>query len=157
MSDHDEAFNAKIFGKKTFSDLLKDIYSNSKSKEKQITILIEELRPLVKTIGDATVIVPLIKEYMDVGVKNDEILVKMAAIVQRSVQTKGTSATSASDFDITQDEIDALEQEFSVANKIKTKVANQISAVLADKDDIIIPTKPEVADDQNNADSIIES
>jgi hypothetical protein len=118
MQDHDDAFNATMFGKKTFSDLLKDIYSNSKNKEKQITILIEELRPLVKTLGDATVIVPLIKEYMDVGIKNDEMLVKMAAIVQRSVQPKGTSVNS-SDFDITQEEIDAMEKEFSSHGKNK--------------------------------------
>jgi len=75
--------NKEIFKGKTFSDLLKEIYDNSTKKEKQINSLIQELRPLVKNIGDATVIVPLIKEYLDVGVKNDDHLLKMAAIVQR--------------------------------------------------------------------------
>ena len=86
MSEFD---NIEIFKGKSFSGLFKDIYNNSKDKEKQIKILIAELRPLVKTIGDATIIVPLIKEYLDIGVKNDEQLVKMAAIVQRATKTTG--------------------------------------------------------------------
>ena len=72
--------NKEIFKGKTFSDLLKEIYDNSTKKEKQINSLIQELRPLVKNIGDATVIVPLIKEYLDVGVKNDDHLIKMRAM-----------------------------------------------------------------------------
>jgi len=48
--------------------------------------LISELKPLVQEIGDATLIVPLIKEYMEIGVKNDEALIKMATIVQRALQ-----------------------------------------------------------------------
>ena len=64
---------------------MKDIYHNSKKKDRQINTLIQELQPLIKNIGDATVIVPLIKEYLDVSVKNDEHLVKLAAVVQRLV------------------------------------------------------------------------
>ena len=75
----------EIFKGTSFSDLLKDIYHNSKKKDKQINTLIQELQPLIKNIGDATIIVPLIKEYLDVSVKNDEHLVKLAAVVQRLV------------------------------------------------------------------------
>lgn len=80
-------FNVEIFKGKTFSELMKDIYSNSSKKDRQINMLIGELRPLIKNVGDATVIVPLIKEYLEVGVKNDEHLVKLAAVVQRLVST----------------------------------------------------------------------
>jgi hypothetical protein len=80
-------FDVEIFKGKSFSDLMKDIYSNSTKKDRQINMLIGELRPLIKNIGDATVIVPLIKEYLEVGVKNDEHLVKLAAVVQRLVST----------------------------------------------------------------------
>lgn len=76
---------SNIFGKKKFSDLLKEIYDNQKKKEQQITALIGELKPLINDIGDATLIVPLIKEYMELGIKNDEQLVKMATIVQRAL------------------------------------------------------------------------
>lgn len=80
-------FDIEIFKGKSFSDLMKDIYSNSSKKDRQINMLIGELRPLIQNVGDATVIVPLIKEYLEVGVKNDDHLVKLAAIVQRLVST----------------------------------------------------------------------
>jgi hypothetical protein len=72
-----------IFGSKKFSDILEEIYNNQKRKEAQVTALISELKPLINEIGDATLIVPLIKEYMEIGVKNDEQLIKMATIIQR--------------------------------------------------------------------------
>tara|TARA_R100000315_G_C5234378_1_gene145705 strand:+ start:3150 stop:3518 length:369 start_codon:yes stop_codon:yes gene_type:complete len=75
----------EIFKGKTFSGLLEDIYVNSKEKDRQIKILISDLQPLIKNSGDATIIVPLIKEYLEASVKNDEHLVKMAAIVQRAM------------------------------------------------------------------------
>jgi hypothetical protein len=74
-----------IFGKKKFSDMLQEIYNNQKKKEQQIAALINELKPLINDIGDATLVVPLIKEYMELGLKNDEQLIKMATIVQRSL------------------------------------------------------------------------
>ena len=51
-----------VFGNKKFSDILSEIYDNQKKKEKQISTLIGELKPLINDIGDATLIVPLIKE-----------------------------------------------------------------------------------------------
>lgn len=72
-----------IFGTKTVSDVLKEIYDNSRNKSKQVNALIGELKPLVENVGDATLIVPMIKEYLEVGVKNDEHLIKMVALVQR--------------------------------------------------------------------------
>lgn len=73
----------EVFSGKTFSELLKDIYDNSTYKKKQIEILINELRPLISTTNEAAVIVPLIKDYLEVGVRNDEQLVKMASIFQK--------------------------------------------------------------------------
>ncbi|MAR20603.1 MAG: hypothetical protein CMD25_00865 [Flavobacteriales bacterium] len=77
-----------IFGKKTFSDILEEIYQNQKKRDAQVVALISELKPLVQEIGDATLIVPLIKEYMEIGVKNDDALIKMATIVQRALQNQ---------------------------------------------------------------------
>jgi hypothetical protein len=74
----------EIFQGKSFENLLEDIYNNSKKKETQIQILITELKPMIKNIGDAIIIVPLIKDYMEIAVKNDEALIKMAAIVQKA-------------------------------------------------------------------------
>ena len=76
---------SNIFGKKRFSDILKEIYDNQKKKETQISALIGELKPLINDLGDATLVVPLIKEYMELGIKNDEQLVKMATVIQRTL------------------------------------------------------------------------
>ena len=78
-----------IFGKKKFSDIIEEIYNNQKRKEEQISILISELKPLIQDIGDATLVVPLLKEYLEISVKNDEQLIKMATIIQRAVQNEG--------------------------------------------------------------------
>lgn len=93
--------DTNIFGKKKFSDILQEIYTNQKKKETQISALINELKPLIVDIGDATLIVPLLKEYMELGIRNDEQLIKMATIIQRAVNT---SSSDDSNFGITEEE-----------------------------------------------------
>lgn len=82
--------NDHLFKGKSFSDLMSDVYHNSKKKDRQINQLISQLQPLIRTASDATIIVPLIKEYLDVAVKNDDHLVKLTAIVQRYISTQQT-------------------------------------------------------------------
>jgi hypothetical protein len=79
--------DSNVFGKKKFSDILEEIYNNQKKKELQISQLITQLKPLIEDIGDATLIVPLIKEYMELGIKNDEQLIKMSTIIQRALSS----------------------------------------------------------------------
>ena len=81
-------FDNIIFKNKKFSDILEEIYNNQQKKDKQVTALINELKPLISEIGDATLVVPLIKEYMEISVKNDDLLIKMAALAQRAIQTQ---------------------------------------------------------------------
>ena len=83
--------DSDIFGDKKLKDLFQEIYNNQKKKEKQISALIEELKPLIGDIGDATLVVPLIKEYLEIGVKNDEQLIKMATIIQRCLSSDNNS------------------------------------------------------------------
>jgi hypothetical protein len=80
-----QQFDKVVFGKKKFSDLLEEIYNNQKRREAQVSALISELKPMVSDLGDATLIVPLIKEYLEIGVKNDDALIKMATLVQRAL------------------------------------------------------------------------
>lgn len=87
------ALDNVVFGKKKFSNILEEIYNNQKKKEKQISGLISELKPLIKDLGDATLIVPLIKEYMELGIKNDEQLIKMSTIVQRALNSSSSDET----------------------------------------------------------------
>ena len=97
-----------IFGKKSYSDLLKEIYDNQKKKETQISSLISELKPLIEDIGDATLIVPLIKEYMELGLKNDEALIKVATIFQRIFANDGKEEEG---FGLSEDEKEQLLQD----------------------------------------------
>jgi len=78
--------DTELFKGKTFADIMSDVYHNSKKKDRQLKLLIAQLEPLVKNINDATVVVPLIKEYMEVSIRNDEQIVKLAAIVQRMMK-----------------------------------------------------------------------
>jgi len=93
-----------IFGKKKFSDILQEIYTNQNEKKRQVSALISELKPLIADIGDATLIVPLIKEYLDISVKNDEQLIKMSTIIQRVLQ----NTSSSGDISISEDEKEQL-------------------------------------------------
>ena len=113
-----DSLNQILFDDKSFGDLLKEIHGNQKKKAKQLASLIAELRPLVQSLGDATVVVPLIKEYMEISVKNDDQLIKMAAIVQR------LSSGAASNGDgglLTEEEMDQL---MDVAEEIAKTVEN---------------------------------
>jgi len=107
-------FDQIIFKNKSFGNVLEEIYVNQKKKVKQVSALINELKPMIEEIGDATLIVPLIKEYMEIGVKNDEMLVKMAALAQRAMNsTSGENALGISDEEKQQllDEINKFKSE----------------------------------------------
>ena len=111
-----DPLNQILFDDKSFSDLLKEIHKNQSKKSKQLASLIAELRPLITSLGDATVVVPLIKEYMEISVKNDDQLIKMAAIVQRL--STGTSNTGDGGM-LTEEEMEQLQ---SVAEEISKTV-----------------------------------
>jgi hypothetical protein len=83
--------DTELFKGKSFSDIMSEVYYNSKKKDRQLKLLIAQLEPLVKNLSDATVIVPLIKEYMEVSIKNDEQIVKLAAIIQRMLKDVNSS------------------------------------------------------------------
>ena len=96
-----------LFEGKTSSDVFKEIYTNSKKKDKQINSLIAELKPLIQNIGDAPVVVPLIKEYLEVSVKNDEHLIKMMAVIQR---IGNNNNSNGGDSLLTDEELKQLQQ-----------------------------------------------
>lgn len=73
--------NKIIFKDKKISDIISEIYDNQKNKRNQIKTLIGELKPLITDIGNATLLVPLIKEYLDIDIKNDDQLIKLTNII----------------------------------------------------------------------------
>ena len=86
----------KIFGDKNFSDLSQEIYENNKLKKTQIDLLLQEVHGYIQGIEDIAIVGPIIKELMDVGIKNDDNLVKLATLYQRimSKQTIDESGVS---------------------------------------------------------------
>jgi len=108
------SLDKEIFNGKTLSDLFGEIHDNSTQTRSQIKALIGELKPLIENIGDATLIVPMIKEYMEIGVKNDEHLIKLATVIQRieTAQAKGDGGEfDFSDLQDLLEEQDALEEQ----------------------------------------------
>jgi|TARA_R110000796_G_scaffold214_2_gene856 hypothetical protein len=108
----------EIFRGKKLSELFGEIYDNSKETKAQVRGLIGELKPLIESIGDATLLVPMIKEYMEIGVKNDEQLIKLATVIQRfeSLQAKGGDGDM---FDLHSELQDLLEQSEEVKEEVK--------------------------------------
>jgi len=112
-------FETEIFKGKSLSDLFSEIYDNSRKKDKQISTLISELKPLIEDVGDATLVVPMIKEYLEIGVKNDEQLVKIATIVQR-LETSLQKGSSEGDWFDSIDLQGLIEAEDSIEEKIES-------------------------------------
>ena len=94
----------EIYKGKTFGNLCKDIVTNSEEKKRQLDILMTDLREMIKDLKDAVMVVPLLKEYYDIGVRNDEQLIKLAAIVQRLVAGKMSADGEGGNVLLTDDE-----------------------------------------------------
>ena len=115
--------NKEIFEGKTFQDLTKDIYENTTKLKVQIDLLISEIHGFITTIDDVVMVAPIIKEYMDVAVKNDEHLVKLAGVIQRILaKSSGGDEESflLSDSE-KEDLINALQEDVDDLQKINDK------------------------------------
>ena len=86
----------KIFGDKNFSDLSQEIYENSKLKKTQIDLLVQEVHGYIQGIEDIAIVGPILKELMDVGVKNDDNLLKLATVIQRIMNKQADAVEDTS-------------------------------------------------------------
>jgi len=75
----------ELFPGKSLSGLFKDIYENQQNKKQRISELIAEMKKVIRHAGDMATIGPIIKDLVDTSVKNDDALIKMAAIAQRII------------------------------------------------------------------------
>ena len=116
------SLDKEIFDGKSLSDLFSEIHSNSSTTRAQVKALIGELKPLIENIGDATLIVPMIKEYMEIGVKNDEHLIKLATVIQRIESAAAKGESGEFDFSDLQDlleEQEAIDAEVEDVKKLE--------------------------------------
>ena len=126
--------NKEIFKGKTFQDLTKDIYENTTKRKTQIDLLISEIHGFITTIDDVVLVAPIIKEYMDTAVRNDEHLVKLAGVLQRIIsKSQGDSDESmllsdeekAELMGTLQDTVDDLQKESHRLETIKDKTISK--------------------------------
>ena len=121
--------NKEIFEGKTFQDLTKDIYENTTKRKVQIDLLISEIHGFITTIDDVVMVAPIIKEYMDTAVRNDEHLVKLAGVLQRIISKSTVGIDDESMLlsesekeelmNTLQDSVQDLQNESDRLNKIK--------------------------------------
>ena len=123
----------EIFKGKTFQDLTKDIYENTTNKKKQIDLLISEINVFIQTIDDVVMVAPIIKEYMDASIKNDEHLVKLAGVLQRIISKSSgaddesmllSDAEKEELMGTLQDTVTDLQKESDRLSDIKNKTIN---------------------------------
>ena len=98
----------ELFEGKSLSSLFKDIYDNSKHNKTQLELLVKELAGFIKDGDMAIQIVPMIKEYLEINVKNDEQLIKLATVVQRLIAAEQKGSSSESEFGLSDREKEQL-------------------------------------------------
>ena len=107
----------ELFEGKSLSSLFKDIYDNSKHNKKQLEVLVKEVAGFIKDGDMAIQLIPMIKEYLDINVKNDEQLVKLATVVQRLIAAENKGGAEA---------------EFGLSDKEKEQLLKSIDDVVVD-------------------------
>jgi len=123
MSNFDDV---NIFGNTSLADLFKQIHRNNKDVDKQINELIDTLKPIATSnAGSAVMLMPTVKDLIDVNVKNNEQLIKMAGIAQRAATMNTTQDTGFIDMD----EINALLEEQKTIQEQGNKLLEQVPSI----------------------------
>ena len=115
-----------VFDGMSLSDLFKKIHKNNKDIDKQIGDFIDTMKPMATAnAGSATMLMPTVKDLIDVNVKNNEQLIKMAAIAQRASTVNANQGVDL----INMDEINALLEEQKAVQEQGQKLLEQAPIV----------------------------
>ena len=125
------ATDYEIFKGKTLGDVFKDIYDNSHTNKKQLEVLMKEVVGFIKDGDTAIQIIPMLKEYLEINVKNDEQLVKLATIVQRITAAEKRISDSGDEFGLSEAEkeqlMNAIESDVQELQVKKDEIESSIS------------------------------
>ena len=125
------ATDYEIFKGKTLGDVFKDIYDNSHTNKKQLEVLMKEVVGFIKDGDTAVQIIPMLKEYLEINVKNDEQLVKLATIVQRITAAEKRITSDDSEFGLSEAEkeqlMNAIETDVQELQIKKDEIESSIS------------------------------
>lgn len=116
-------FDTEIFDGKTLADIFSDVYKNTERKREQINQFVSSMVKLIRTPEDAAVLGPVIQSFLEVNVKNDEHIVRLAQIAQRLV----TVSTKTSDTGLLSEE-----EKAQLLNNIKA----DFETVIAEQDEL---------------------
>ena len=112
--------------------MFQDIYENQNYNRKQLDVLTRNITSMIKDGDTAVQIVPMIKEYLEINVRNDELLVKLASIVQKIISTenKGESESEFGLSEIEKQEImnTILEHDTKDLQETSDKIRKDIEA-----------------------------
>ena len=111
------AIDFEVFEGKSLSDIFKDIYDNSEKNKKQLEVLMKEVVGFIKDGDTAVQIIPMLKEYLEINVKNDDQLVKMTAVVQRIIAAESRGGS---------------EEEFGLSDKEKEQLMGALEDAASD-------------------------
>ena len=123
MSNFDEV---TLFGNTSLADLFKQIHRNNKDIDKQINELIDNIKPLATSnAGSAVMLMPTVKDLIDVNVKNNDQLLKMAGIAQRAASINASVGNEL----INMDEINALIEDQKSIQEQSQKLLEQTPVI----------------------------
>jgi len=125
------AIDFEVFEGKTLSDIFKDIYDNSNKNKQQLEVLMKEVVGFIKDGDTAVTIIPMLKEYLEINVKNDEQLVKLATIVQRMATAKANTS-SDDEFGISDKE---KEQLLASIQEVSNEVQDYSDKIISNRDE----------------------
>lgn len=91
----DKIRDISLFKNKSYSDLLEEIYNNSIKKTSQIDSVITTLTGYIDDKKDIAEYVSILREYFDIGIKNDDQLIKLASVIQRYVNRGEANANKS--------------------------------------------------------------
>jgi len=115
----------ELFKGTSLADLFKKIDHNSNRNKIQIETLIQELMTYIKDPNSAMQLFPMISDYMEANIRNDEVLVKLAAVVQRVIQME--SKSSDGEFGLSEVEKEQIIGKLEEATKDLQKEVDDIS------------------------------
>ncbi len=124
--------NSELYDGKSLADIFSEIHKNTDSKRTQINSFIMKMVQLIRTPEDAAVIGPIVQGFLEVNVKNDEHLVRVAQIAQRIVSV-GVKSNASLDGLLSEEEKNALLKDINVEIQGLQEDVKDLDDVFAEK------------------------
>jgi hypothetical protein len=118
-----------VFEGKTLHDILKDVYDHTHSRRSRIASMLDSLSLHITNPDSAIVFAPIVRDYMDVLIKNDEHLIKLGTIAQRIISSEAYKGSGTIEELLTEAEKDSLLSEVNEVATIMNKIDTTVAAI----------------------------